>query len=297
MLRSGAKNRRSLVACSWPTWIVAGALILPLIAAAVWLSRSNWPPLYDMAMFEMHVRDVGTSHTPLVGLSGRFGRFSEPGFHPGPLAFYMLAPVYRLLGSSYWALRVSACVLTSAAMVSSVLMARRRAGAAGVLAIGAVLAMLELGFGLLTLTEPWNAYVPVMWFVAFLISFWSIADGDDALLPVNAAIGSLCAQTHVSFLPVCGGLSVIAFVVVTNRLARTWREQGPARRLLVVCAVTLGVVSALWSPVVLQQWTRERGNLTIQAIRVPGLSGIDVLKAERIARIGMPGAIFLLPGH
>src|SRR5437870_2201302 len=126
---------RWLVAGSRPTWVVIALLSLPLLAASVWLLGNRWAPLFDMAMFEMRVRDVGTSHTPLVGLSGRFGRFPELGSHPGPLALYLLAPVYRLLGSSYWALRASCSLSTAAAIVVSILIARRRSWATGVIAV------------------------------------------------------------------------------------------------------------------------------------------------------------------
>ena len=43
-------------------------------------------------------------HTPLIGLPGRIGTYPDQGSHPGPLSFYLLAPTYRLLGSSSWAL-------------------------------------------------------------------------------------------------------------------------------------------------------------------------------------------------
>jgi hypothetical protein len=57
-------------------------------------------PVLDLAMTEFRVRDVGGGDTPLIGLPGRIGVFPDQGSHPGPLSFYLLAPVYRLAGSS-----------------------------------------------------------------------------------------------------------------------------------------------------------------------------------------------------
>jgi hypothetical protein len=122
-------------------------LILPLCAAAVWLRRHDrWAPVFDLAFVEVRVRDVGTARTPLLGLPGRLGR-ALTGSHPGPLAFYLLAPLYRLLGGSYWALRASMIALDSAAILSALALAHRRAGVGAVLATGVVVSWLELGFG------------------------------------------------------------------------------------------------------------------------------------------------------
>ena len=69
-------------------------------------ARSPWYPVLDLAMTEFRVRDVFGRHTPLIGLPGRIGEYPNQGSHPGPLSFYLLAPTYRLLGSSSWALEV-----------------------------------------------------------------------------------------------------------------------------------------------------------------------------------------------
>lgn len=105
--------------------VVLVLLLVPLFTLIVWLhAHDRWAPVADLALTEMHVRSVGTTHTPLVGLLGRLGRLQNAS-HPGPLGFYLLAPLYRLLGSSYFALRVSTATLNAAAIVSALLIARR----------------------------------------------------------------------------------------------------------------------------------------------------------------------------
>ena len=80
---------------------LAALVGLPLIVATMALRRPHWYPVLDLAMTEMRLRDVGTRHTPLIGLPGRIGpSLAEQGSHPGPLSFYLLAPLYRLFGSS-----------------------------------------------------------------------------------------------------------------------------------------------------------------------------------------------------
>ena len=53
----------------------------------------SWTPVSDDAGIWMRTWDVGTRHTPLVGPPSRFGWH-----HPGPLLFYLLAPLLRLFG-------------------------------------------------------------------------------------------------------------------------------------------------------------------------------------------------------
>src|SRR5262249_31804740 len=155
---------------------------------------------------------------------GRLGK-PEIGCHPGPLSFYLLSPVYRLLVGSYWALRVSTMTLNALAIISALVIARRRAGIWAVIATGLAIVFLELGFGLLVLTEPWNPHLPIFWFVPFLLALWCVLSGDVRMLPVLLAIGCFCAQTHIPYAPVCGALGLLAFVSVAIRAVRM-RQSG-----------------------------------------------------------------------
>src|SRR5918998_1003381 len=91
-------------------------LVAPLLVALVVLHDPRWFPALELAQTELHVRDVGGSDTPLTGLIGRMGAPGEQGSHLGPSSFLALAPVYRLAGSTPWALQVSTVVLHLAAV-------------------------------------------------------------------------------------------------------------------------------------------------------------------------------------
>src|SRR5205814_10050506 len=138
-------GRRSLLA------VVACTLVLvaPLVVALVALRRTTWYPVLDLAMTELRVRDVFTSHTPLIGLPGRIGRtLALQGSHPGPLSFYALAPVYRLFGKTAWSLQAGTVAIHAAAIASALLIARRRGGPGLVVGIAAMPALLPHRFGL-----------------------------------------------------------------------------------------------------------------------------------------------------
>ena len=240
---------------------VAALLLAPFAAAAAWLYlHGRFAPLFDLALTELRVRDVGTVHTPLIGLPGRLGR-SGSASHPGPLSFYLLAPSYRLLGGSFWALRVAGLTLHALAIGASLVIARRRAGRRGMVGLGVIVAVLEVGFGLLLFTEPWNPNLPVLWFLVFLLSAWSVCADDPKLLPAAAFAGSFCAQTHIPYLAICGG--VTPFVLIA--LGLSWkraRQRGASgadysRSIL----VALILVVLLWSPPVIDQLRHHPGNL------------------------------------
>lgn len=66
-----------------------------------------------MAQTELRVRDVWSSHPPLIGLGGRIGPVgADQGSHPGPLSFWVLSPFYQLLGGDAWALKAATAALT-----------------------------------------------------------------------------------------------------------------------------------------------------------------------------------------
>lgn len=243
-------------------WIVAGILAvlsLPLAVATFALRKPTWYPVLDLAMTELRVRDVGTTETPLIGLPGRIGTLEEQGSHPGPLSFWLLTPTYRVLGSSTWALQVAAIVLNIVAMGVSLAIARRRGGIRCVLTVGAVLATMCTAYGLSVLTEPWNPYMPLLWWVAFLLGAWSVALGDWRVLPVAVGAASFAAQTHLPYLGLTTmlGIGAIALGVTT-----VWREPTTRRLALRSGSIALVVAAVLWSPVLVDQITNDPGNVT-----------------------------------
>ncbi|HEX7669721.1 MAG TPA: hypothetical protein VF395_09070, partial [Polyangiaceae bacterium] len=269
----------------WLVPLVWLLLVSPLVAGTMWLRRhGHFAPIFELAMTELRVRDVGTAQTPLLGLPGRLG---PAGCHPGPLSFYLLAPVYRLLGGSYWALRVSTAAFNALAIAGALILARRTAGAAGVIGAGIAIGILELGFGLMILTEPWNPHLPVLWFATFLLAVWAVTAGSARTLPFALATGSLCAQTHIPYAAMCGGLGFLAFTWV---LAQTFRaHDASVRRVhLRACALASGVVLVAWAPPLVDQIIHRPGNLAAL---------YRFFRHAPEATIGLRGAVPLILTH
>jgi len=238
-------------------------LCAPLLIALVVLRQPRWFPILDLAMTELRVRAVGTSHTPLIGLPGRIGRYAqEQGSHPGPLSFWLLAPVYRLLGASSWAIAVSTVALHTAAVATSLWLARRRAGIGLMLGTAFVLAILMRNYGAEFLTQPWNPYMPLLWWFVVLLAVWSVLCRDLVALPVAVFAGSFCAQTHAPYVGIVGGVGLVAVagVVAAYRSA----DDAAGRKRVLTWAggsVVLGLV--LWSGPVLDQFRSDTGNFTL----------------------------------
>lgn len=247
-----------------PSWVapvgLVCVLVAPLAVAAIALRRTQWYPVLDLAMTELRLRDVFTSHTPLIGLPGRIGRFPEQGSHPGPMSFYAMWPTWKLLGSSAWAMQVAVLVLNAIASGAAVLVARRRGGIRLAIGVTAVLALLMSGYGISALAEPWNPYLPLLWWFLTLLCLWSVLCGDLPMLPVAVVSSTMAAQTHVPYLGLClgvGGLTVAW-------LGWTWRRSPDGRGVILRWgAIAVAVVALLWSPLVVDQVTKEPGNLSM----------------------------------
>ncbi|MGH8983460.1 MAG: hypothetical protein ACRDY6_06235 [Acidimicrobiia bacterium] len=256
---AGLRSSSALVAAG-----LVALLALPLIVALVVLHEPRNYPTLDMAMTEIRVRDVGTGDTPLVGLPGRIGDFGRQGSHPGPLSFWALAPVYRLVGATAWAMNVSMVALQVGAIALALWIARRRGGLVLVLGMAVLLAVLARTYGAGTLSEPWNPHLPLLFWVVTLLAVWSVLCDDLWLLPVAVVIGSFCAQTHIPYLGLAGGIVAFAFVAAFVQ-AYTRRRDDPDgwARYWKWALIALGTGVVVWSPPIVDQLTATRGNFRI----------------------------------
>jgi hypothetical protein len=273
-------------------------LVLPLAVGLAVLRRPTWQPVLDLAMTELRLRDVGTAHTPLIGLPGRIGTLAEQGSHPGPLSFYGLAPTYKLLGSTAWAMQVGAVVLNALALGLALWIADRRGGRPLLLAAASLLALLVAGYGVSPLTEPWNPYLPMLWWVVVLLGAWSVLVDDLPILLVVVAAASFAGQTHLPYTGLAGGMTgfVLAVLVV-----RAIRDPEARRRILrwVVAGLALGAV--LWLPPVVEQLDPPAGTdgnlrLIADSMLTPEDDPVGMGEAVSVALRHLDVTAFVVPG-
>lgn len=240
------------------TWIVAALLVVPmLVAVLAALGRSGWVT-GDLALIELALRDTGTSDTPLVGAFSRYGWN-----HPGPLMFWVLAPLYRLLGSNSQAMYAAAAVVNAFGLVVLAWVARRFGGRRLLVAVGAGVALLMHGAGT-TLADPWNPYFPVVPFAVFMLSAAAVAAGDIVLIPLALGAGSLVVQSHVSYMVPVASVACCCIVVFWG-IGRTCRRahsdlHRPQQRWPTM-ATSMVVLAGSWAGPVIDQLRNSPGNL------------------------------------
>lgn len=254
----GRRLLRAIVAVAVTLLVVA-----PVVLAALDLVDVEYRPGLDHAWIELRVHDVGGDETPLVGPYSRIGAN-----HPGPLAFYLLTPVYDLLGSSSTALLSSAAVLNALAVAATAAVAYRRGRLVLLVLTGALTAVLLHGLGTPLLRDSWNPWLAVLPFLLFLLLTWSVAVGDLPMLPAAAFVGSFLVQTHLGYAVLVAYLALWALAALTVSLGRRWRTGDQAerralgRQLAGWTAVAVGVAALAWLAPIVEQVTGDPGNFT-----------------------------------
>ena len=230
-----------------PILLLAGSWVAPAACSVIGLAVADgYHPNADIALIELHVRDVGSEEV-LLGPYSRFGWS-----HPGPLLYYLLAVPYRLLGSTSAGIAVGALLVNTAALVGITLVAWRRGGPV-VGALAFLLAGLTVrALGPQFLRDPWNPHLPVLLFTLFLLTAWSLAVGKRWALPAAAVLASFAVQSHIGYGPAAAAVAAVALVgFVRSRPVRP----------LPAAALAAGVAGLLWLPPVLEEVLHRPGNL------------------------------------
>lgn len=269
--------------------------MVPALVAAVVVRGEAWVPVSDLALIDLRLRDVGSADTPLLGPFSRFGWS-----HPGPLLFWLLAPVYRVLGAEPTSGLAAAALQNAAVLVAIGVVARRVGGRAFAIGFALPLAVLVASMGGQLLASTWNPWIALLPFALFVLLAWGVSGGDRWLAPWAVGVGSYLVQSHVGYGLLVGALGAVALglAVATHRRAggfdpartRPGRpaaagpddetdlpaggtasgegdrttpgaEGSPAPGLLVVGLVSLAVALVCWAGPLVDQATEDPGNL------------------------------------
>jgi len=209
----------------WQRPVVALALAvlvacLPIVTSAAVAIRAGWAPPSDEAAIQILTLDVGTERTPLVGMPTTLVLATEdrePGNQPGPLQFWLLSPLLRIVS----------------------------AGPGGIASIAAAQAMLNIAIITTSLIVVWRARRlsrdPLLGGVFIASGLW-IAGGDVAVSPwnPNAALVALlaacvaAAACHLGRRP-----TALAVLALSASLA------AQAHLIYAVAALVVGIAGAI----------------------------------------------------
>jgi len=227
-------------------------VVAPLGVAAVVTAARGWTPVGELAQAELRMRGFW-SDPPLVGSVARLQVDGRTTSHPGPLAFWLMAPLYAL-GRSAVALSTAQAVLAAAWVGAALVLAGRRGGLALQVAVGVTTLLVVRALGAEIAVQPWNPWLAVPPFLCLLVATWATLDGDDVAHPVAVLAASVVVQAHLGYLPLAVPLAAAATVAVAGRA----RTSSAARRWV---GLGLGVGVLAWLAPVVQQLTGSPGNL------------------------------------
>jgi len=205
----------------------------------------------DYALVEVATRMVVSGKT----LLGPYSRFLFN--HPGPLYFYVIAPVYWLCGKMPVGIFAGALFVHALSIVVTVAGVRLASSRAHGVATSLVVLAWVAAFGAVCF-QPWNPLVVVTPLIAYFVLAALAMRGATAALPWCAFFGLFAAETHVSTVPV---VAVTALLVAATTLGRHRREplgKRPRKHLAALAAV----VAIAVAPPLVEQATAATGNLT-----------------------------------
>jgi hypothetical protein len=188
----GGPSRRSRPAVL--AAVVAALAVSPIVVAAVSLVGDTWYPAGDMAHILYRVSQVGSRATPLVGAETIKGWA-----HPGPLEFWVAAPLYRLTGEDPRALMWTAAAINVLAVAGIAAVAWRRGRWPLLLGTLTVVALLVHNLGPNLTVSLWNPLIPLLPWLCAVFLAWDVALGNRRALWALAVAACFAAQTHFAF--------------------------------------------------------------------------------------------------
>jgi hypothetical protein len=227
-----------------------------------------------MAQAELHMRGF-LSHPPLVGAAGRIvSDAGLQGSHPGPGLWVAMLPVYLLGGRSSHALLAAAASVHIVSVILVVRLAIHRGGRllAVLTALAALLVIRASGPDFMI--EPWNPWLAILPFMIFIFLVGEVvapigSDRHKLWALIGAiVVGSYCIQCHAGYAVLVVGALAVAVVVWIRDEYRSPNSSDVSPHQSwgrVSRGLSLGVValSLAWLPVVIDQFRRRPGNLTI----------------------------------
>ena len=195
------------VRSSWGTRLLLIAVVAfvasPLLVAQLQTVGVSWTPLGDWAHMVYRTSQVFTGNIPLVGA------YTTKGWaHPGPLDFWLSAPLFELSGRDPRALLWTAGIINIASIAGLGAVAWRRGRWPWFLTVMALTAALVHGFGPNYLSDIWNPFVPLLPFTLAVFLLYDAACGRKRALIEATVAASFAMQSHLAFVILTGLLLV-----------------------------------------------------------------------------------------
>ncbi len=271
----------------WEPFAAAAVVVVPVLVNGVRAWSQGWVPTWDTAFIQLRVLDVGTGRTPLVGMPSTISAATgQLAAHPGPLAFWLLAPLLRALSWTPSALALAASLLNAAWLGLAVALVAALRSRAALWGAAAALGLLVWFLGEEVPHDPWNPHLAVLAWALAITAATVAVHGCNRALPLAALGASFAAQAHLAFSLPAVAVGALAAGAVVRRAARRDRS---ARTALVVTVV---VSAAAWSGPLLDQVLHRPGNLRTLAGSGGAATALGWSRAvERAVLVLRPGGL------
>lgn len=230
-------------------WTATGLAAAILGVLSIRILTWDWLAVGDFGTLRLRALDVGTSHTPLVGIYSRWGWN-----HPGPMLLVFMAPALRITGGAGHGLLLGALLINLGAITATLAVARRvGADVLALVALSLVVLCRALGSG--ELLDPWNPYILIVMLFAAMVTAWRVILGDRVAAVVFVVSASFALQSHVEVALTVLLLTVSVFSVLMARAVRGSEAARDRRTLAVAC----GAGALCWLLPIVEQFTAADG--------------------------------------
>jgi hypothetical protein len=254
-------------ATQWFVRILIALVLFGTVVAAVFYVRSipDWYQGSDEAIIEINtlhaIRGLSSDSVAGVWLYGPYSRYGWR--HPGPLYFYMLAPVYAAGGLGTPALKLGVYLINLSAIFWIAWLLGRHVAPVPRMVLMAVIALFAVRTAV-GMQSVWNPHAITLPFLLSLVLGAVVAGGRPRYLPGLALATSFVTQTNVALVPETAAVVITSIVLLYRHLTDDERR-GPADAMRIMgpslgCAVFVCVV--IWAPVVFEQLHSKHGNLS-----------------------------------
>jgi hypothetical protein len=233
--------------------ICLGAIACIEIAALSFVRASAYEyAIGDASLLELYTLHVSRGVWAL-------GPYSQFGWHhPGPLYFYLLAPLYAAGGFRFAGINAGAAIINLTSLTLLLLIIGRSAGRSFVLWVPLVLGLYMFRLSPM-FVSAWNPHVLVLPTAALIVVSAALAAGQLSLAPLSIVVGSFCVQTHVGLFPSVIALWAFASVMIVVRTRLGEIERDAARRWL---NAAMWTGAGCWLLPLAEQLQNRPGNMT-----------------------------------
>jgi len=258
----------------WVPWAMRGAVVLPIVVAAIRALVNGWFPVGDSALLAIRAFDVGTSHHPWLGSwTSASLTLGVDVNNPGPLYPDLLAPFMWTIGRAAGvgpAIAVGVATLNAAFALGIGWVGNRLGGWRLERWALVTAAALTWSMGSELLIDIWQPHALLLPFVFLLLLTVGLVDRQWSLVPVWLAVGSLVVQTHIGYVYV---VVVLGLLVIGRGLVLIRSSRPPVATLLRhrITVRSAAVVALAWAQPLIEQLAGEgRGNLARLASNAGG---------------------------